>query len=379
MAFLFMFAFLIVAMFFAVSFDAGLWFFDHRTAQNQAEAAALAAVQHLPSDDTTAAAAAAAEWLSKNGSGPDDRSCLEFSDANGDGRFETVRVCVRRASPSIFASLSGITVATISASATATIGAVDGATVMPWAVVPPDPDCDYDEDCYSPQCESGVEFQDCPWGLHPDLLIGFKSGGGGNTGIIDSCGNGASNYRDCITGDGESAFFEAGGFVAVGLQGGNLGVNTDRALTERQEYYNEDDFTDCDLEALPDSVSGVVDGGAQAAWDQFVLGINEADDVDCSFRLVLVPILREMPPNGCGSCSLEVLGVATFAIASWNRDNGKDAWGTESQVCTPQQGGQEPDDEFDCGTGDSLCGMPCPRITFSNGSAAVARTHSHRC
>ncbi len=62
----------------------------------------------------------------------------------------------------------------------------------------------------------------------------------------------------------------------------------------------------------------------------------------------LVP-LQSMPTNGCGNCSLKVLGVATFAMVSWNRDNNKDAWGTESSECTPQQGGQPPPDEFDCG------------------------------
>ena len=42
---------------FALALDAGLWFFDHRTAQNQADAAALAAAQYLPSADTSQATA----------------------------------------------------------------------------------------------------------------------------------------------------------------------------------------------------------------------------------------------------------------------------------------------------------------------------------
>ena len=40
-----------IFLFFALALDAGLWFLDHRIAQNQADAAVLAAVQHLPASD----------------------------------------------------------------------------------------------------------------------------------------------------------------------------------------------------------------------------------------------------------------------------------------------------------------------------------------
>ena len=41
----------VIFLLFALAFDAGLWFLDHRMAQNQADAAVLAAVQHLPDAD----------------------------------------------------------------------------------------------------------------------------------------------------------------------------------------------------------------------------------------------------------------------------------------------------------------------------------------
>ncbi len=41
----------VIFLFFALALDAGLWFLDHRIAQNQADAAVLAAVQHLPAAD----------------------------------------------------------------------------------------------------------------------------------------------------------------------------------------------------------------------------------------------------------------------------------------------------------------------------------------
>ena len=100
---------------FALTFDAGVWFFDQRVAQDQAEAAALAAAQHLPDSDTTAAAAPADASLAENGTHSGARSCLQFEDRNGDGAYETVRVCVTRDFAGVFSSLSGLSFVTISA------------------------------------------------------------------------------------------------------------------------------------------------------------------------------------------------------------------------------------------------------------------------
>ena len=38
----------VIFLILALPLDAGIWLLDHRIAQNQADAAALAAVQHLP-------------------------------------------------------------------------------------------------------------------------------------------------------------------------------------------------------------------------------------------------------------------------------------------------------------------------------------------
>lgn len=355
MAFVMLMLVIVVFMFFALAFDAGLWYFDHRTAQNQAEASALAAVQALPSDDTSEAAALAGDWLERNGSDTGDYCAsggVVFSDSSGDGSMDTVRVCVRRGSPGIFSSLAGIDVVNISAAATARVGAVSGGNVMPWAVIPPDPDCDFDTvgQCQADTGPNGEledcgTFQDCPFGLRGDRLYGFKSGGGGNTGVIDACGNGTVGYRECIEGDpdADSGFFEEGETVNVGLQGGNLGQNTASALEVR---YPSDTWAECDVESTPDAVTGIDADGKAEAQERFV---DSPPDPECMRRLVLVPILRSMPPTGGGSADLEVLGVATFGVAQWNRTNNSDAWGTDSKVCTPQQGGQAPDDEFSCG------------------------------
>src|SRR5438034_7274381 len=50
----------------ALALDSGLWFFDHRHAQNQAEAAAQAAAIELPAPTTALATTQANAWLAKN-------------------------------------------------------------------------------------------------------------------------------------------------------------------------------------------------------------------------------------------------------------------------------------------------------------------------
>ena len=71
----------VIFLLFALAFDAGLWFLDHRMAQNQADAAVLAAVQHLPDADPgpgSPATKAVHKWLKKNGSNPGQlKSCPE--------------------------------------------------------------------------------------------------------------------------------------------------------------------------------------------------------------------------------------------------------------------------------------------------------------
>jgi len=115
----------VVFLLFALPLDAGIWLLDHRIAQNQADAAVLAAIQHLPAEDTTLATAAANTWLEKNGSGVGERACLDYTDNHPefapDGRFDTLRVCVRRQSPGVFSRLAGLDFIYIGASATATV------------------------------------------------------------------------------------------------------------------------------------------------------------------------------------------------------------------------------------------------------------------
>ncbi|MBM3925825.1 MAG: hypothetical protein FJ320_07545, partial [SAR202 cluster bacterium] len=126
----------LVFMFFALALDAGMWFFDHRRAQNQADAAALAAVQELPYASTAVARDAALDWLEKNGAAresvcdsdnsSDDWTFFDGGVAfqnrgGGTGYFDTVRVCVRRDSLILFSALSGVAGIKVSAAGAAGI------------------------------------------------------------------------------------------------------------------------------------------------------------------------------------------------------------------------------------------------------------------
>lgn len=358
MAWGFLLLILFVFMIFAVSFDAGLWFFDHRTAQNQAEAAALAAVLELPSADDTLARAQAHDYLQHNGvDDPLAQACdgtdpVSIEDTTGDGEYDLVRVCLSRDAGVIFSALSGITNVRVSASAAALIGRANISEVMPWAIVPPDPDCqdgdpytvdvclgDIDGDGVVAECD----FADCPWGLNKQQLYLFKSGGGGNTGIIDACGNGAVGYRECIEGESATGFSVGEGeTVETGLQGGNLGVNTDNALNERYATEVAEGYQ-CDVSSTPFTETGHDPDGRERAYAMF--DPDTAPKSYCPERLVMIPILESLPATGGGSTELTVLGVAVFGIAAWNHDNNQSTYGTASTECstsTPQPG-------YECG------------------------------
>ena len=324
----------VIFMFFALALDAGVWFLDHRIAQNQVDASVLASVQHLPAADVTSAEIAAIRRLEKNGSGAEDLcdGYPQFVDNHPptpDGVFDTVRVCVRRESPSVFAKLVGLDFIYISAVAGARVGPVGIANVLPWGVVPPDPYCDIGMICQNDYETPGIMtncgmFSDCPWGLDLDKLFTFKVGSGGqptpgNFGAIAACGGGVSNYRDCIEGQASSGFFEAGEDVNVGAQTGSGGGNTASALDNR--YIDEpiigtnadgSDVLECDVPSTPDSISGLDVDGKNLARARFI------DDPLCQYRFVALPLLRSFPSGGTSE-PIHVLGIATFGIANWDR------------------------------------------------------------
>ena len=73
MAITFVLSLMAIFAFFALSFDAGIWYFDHRWAQTQAEASALAGASYLPATNTFQADGAVGQWLGYNRAQPGDR------------------------------------------------------------------------------------------------------------------------------------------------------------------------------------------------------------------------------------------------------------------------------------------------------------------
>lgn len=133
MAVAFVLTLMIVFLLFAFVVDVGVWALDHRNAQNQVDAAVLAAVQSFPSASTSTADAAAKDWLLHNGvpdtnaDGIPDGLCTgspEFSKSGlspDPDLYDEVRVCVRRQSPAVFSYLAGVPFAWVSAAAKARV------------------------------------------------------------------------------------------------------------------------------------------------------------------------------------------------------------------------------------------------------------------
>ena len=364
---------LVVFMFFAMSLDAGVWYFDHRTAQNQSEAAALAAVIELPATDTIVARAAADDYLSKNGAATTSSlSCpvsgagsgIEFADLTGDGKMDAVTVCVHRDSPAFFAKLANIETVSISAKATARTGPIDNTNVMPWAIVAPDPtcteaanrNCRYDANGDGDLSDAGdcnAAWTVCPFGLTADRLYTFKAVSGGNTGIIQVCGgNGTSLYRACLAGQQSSGFYQVGQTVAIDLSPGNRSGATNTGLQLRPPagaWNTGSGATACDVSATPMDNStqspGYDPDGKSLATARFV---NPTTNEVCAYRLVPIPIIPALPSSGGGTVT--VLGFASFGVANWDRSNGnRDYVATASSACALYSGnGQPPAALFKC-------------------------------
>ncbi|HEU0073612.1 MAG TPA: pilus assembly protein TadG-related protein [Dehalococcoidia bacterium] len=169
--------------FVALAVDVGIWYYDHRFAQNEADAAALAAVgvlannasqlddpdvpqkivdaalQYIAANDNEDPPVTFGESFCNASNSPPEYSDPDlpagysfpqgvgFADMNGDGDVDTVRVCIRRPSQVFFSSIFGLTSVTTGAVAAAHAGDL----INPWADLP-DPCtetdiCSSDEDC----------------------------------------------------------------------------------------------------------------------------------------------------------------------------------------------------------------------------------------
>lgn len=328
----------VIFMFIALGMDTGLWYTDHRLAQNQVDAAVLAAAQFLPAAETDPEYQEARDtvdlWLAKNGSGheelcePDENGPYpQFFDlhpaASPDGRLDMVRVCVRRQSPGVFAAFAGIPFVWVSAVAAARVAPSSLANVKPWAIAPDDPYClnpgqlcvnDDDEDGNMTPCgfyppvplAGSLENPDglglCPWGLHEDRLHRFKvSSGGiytpGNFAPITACGDpGAAEYERCINGDSSSGFYKVDDSVWIDIQTGNMvgpSISGVDELFSYEETVSPSLLVDggkyeetliCDVLSMPDPDTGRDPRGKDRADATYVAGRGFTDtDINSPF------------------------------------------------------------------------------------------------
>jgi len=285
------FLFVVVA---AVAINVGWWLHDRRDAQNDVDAAALAGAQDLP--DEGAASAAAMTWAANNNVDPGDLDCCEFEDRTGDGLADLIRARVERDPGSLNSDLLDIGVVTVRAKAAAArMRAVAGCT-MPWAVL-------------------GDPAQGPPggtWDLALGQLYGFHVSDfitPGNFGALAIYGNGASDYRDAIrypcgggggACDSDDPQVPAGGTLVCDVKTGNMGINTRTALNGRDSDYGAGTW--CDVTSYAEAVQNV-----------------ETEPACAGARVVLIPIIIAWPDQGQGE--VDILGLATFYIAGWERGN----------------------------------------------------------
>ncbi len=304
-----------------ISVDAGWWLRDKRDAQNDADAIALAAVQEIGDPSQRIAAELTGEaWAVANGIDPSTEmvppDCTDgdlqgnfcFIDRNSDGSDDMVRVKVSRDSNSFIAEALGVGSPTLNPQAAAAKVRAHGACVLPWAI---------DAVIEDPEAYNEV------WGVlgdppDPEQLFVFQisssgefageDGAPGNFGALGVYGANTADYRDTIENEcgsqGENACNSDSQVVTpdnptldCDIQTGNLGTNTDKALSDRADRYDEvEPYTDCDA----------------SSYDE---ALGNADS--CPGRLVVLAIIKDFPSSGFES--VDVYGIANFYIAGWDR------------------------------------------------------------
>ena len=293
--------FLVIA---AEVMDVGWWLHDKRDAQNDVDASVLGGAQDLP--DEGLASAAAAQWAADNtvDVAAGDMDCCEFVDMTGDGEADLIRATVEREPGSLEHGLLDIGIITIRARAAAARMRAVETCVVPWGVL---------GDVNDPPAADGT------WGIEPGTLYFFHSSDPstpGNFGALRLYGQGTPGYEDAIKnacgtdpqhGCAYGEPLDPGETLACRSEPGGMGINTCDPLAVRYGG---------DCKGLAPS-----DGCDAATYDDAVL----KGTTECMKRAIPIPIIDAWPPQGT-SADIQILGIATFYIAGWDR---KAPWGDE--------------------------------------------------
>jgi hypothetical protein len=285
--------FLVVLVALAVVLDVGWWLHDKRDAQNDVDAVVLAGAQGLP--DEGIATNVAETWGARNGATGGELVCCEFEDLSGDGGADLIRARVEREPGSLAGNLLDVGIVTITAEAAAAKQRAVASCVPPWAVLG---DPGLGPDLY--------------WGLDLEELYIFHQSEfdtPGNFGALRLYGNGLNEYREALldacgtsgAGCAGGEPIEPGETLDCETQPGAGGINTCDPLSERYGG-------DC---------HGLAPGdGCDAAT--YAIAADLAETGTCSDRKMPVPIIDAWPPGGA-SAPVQILGLATFYIAGWDR------------------------------------------------------------
>jgi hypothetical protein len=293
-----LFLFLVVA---AVAIEVGMWLHAKRDAQNDVDASVLAGAQELP--DEAVASAMAEAWGARNGTTDGELVCCEFEDLSDDGAADLIRARVERQPDSLAGNLLDVGIITVTTRAAAAKQRAVAACVIPWAIA-------VGEDNPGPAEDWGL----LPEGS-PETLFAFHTSEfttPGNFGSLALYGNGAVAYREAIAtecGNADSVCDQLGdpavpigGTLDCDVQTGAMGQNTHQALTDRDILYK---VSDCDVESYTDAE-------------------EKAGEKCGNSRAVLIPIIDTFPSHGHDS--IDILGIATFYIAGWDRSG---PWGDQ--------------------------------------------------
>jgi len=300
----------------AMAIDVGLAYQDRRDLQNDADAAALAGVQHLPANPAVAEQKAE-EWLTKNGIQSSQITNIEVDStlvAN-----DTIRVEVDDDFGWVFARVLGLTTSNIGAGAAARVGSLTGnSNMMPWAVIQGDTDClDANGDA--------IYGTDCT------VKVGASQGINGWNGALDFDGNGggSAEYESNII-DGEVAtiYCAAGDFIDPcpgttmvhdldGNKVGGTGHGIDERLTQGPDCDNNGNGKDDFNEVFTPDTTGINDYIVICPTSPNVIVIPIVSYSSTPVQQVQIQgwTLAYLNYYGCSSASAVPIGGGDFVFA----------------------------------------------------------------
>lgn len=275
------FAMVVIFGFAALAIDGGRLYVTRGEIQNSADASALAGGQSLASSQGEANRAAR-EWADKNGLTGDEVVSVDFNVRCGGGaKDDTITVNVKRNVDFTFARVLGADESDVTACATVQLGSPGEVR----GVVP-----------------LSVEEDAINYGGTTILKTDSSNKNGANTGPLALGGGGSSTFRDNLNYgyDGEICGSETSGQTCIeDTEPGNMTGPTRDGI----EYRLDNTSSQCD------SVGEVFKLRSDGKYG-FVAGCNPFQGGTGSLRVMLIPVIEELPQDG--RKDVEILRFAVF-------------------------------------------------------------------